>query len=356
MISSPNVIQAIGLLFSGSILCALGILGLCLVKSSLPVSSQTKQFGLGFLICFFAYILATSHVFPDKSAIGRLIIRLIDSPNLPFLWLFLLTVFVDQFKITVWHTIIGIGYSLLMIVERLVEAGLLSLSTGFSWVYFFASIAFLTHLLWVIVKGFDGDLVVDRRRSRRFVLIAVFIGTILSITLGNVSLVFDSEIPRIARLSSTLIALMVIISFWVKIETSVLEGTAPPPALPKQIPLTIKQTAILEKLRNIMERDRLFLDPTLKIGTLARQVGLGEHALRNLINKKIGYRNFPAFLNSYRIEFAKSQLIDPARSDITILEIAMNSGFNSLSAFNRSFRRHTGQTPRDYRQTFQDDR
>ncbi|RYE59588.1 MAG: helix-turn-helix domain-containing protein [Hyphomicrobiales bacterium] len=55
-------------------------------------------------------------------------------------------------------------------------------------------------------------------------------------------------------------------------------------------------------------------------------------------------------LNEYitllRLSYAQSLLLE---DDLTILDVAMESGFVSLSTFNQSFRKFTGKTPSDFR-------
>ena len=88
----------------------------------------------------------------------------------------------------------------------------------------------------------------------------------------------------------------------------------------------------------------------LTIRMLAERLNYPEHQLRRLINGHLGYRNFSAFLNSYRIDAAKLQLVDPARVRIPVLTIALGLGYASLGPFNRAFKAATGTTPSDYRQ------
>jgi AraC-like DNA-binding protein len=71
--------------------------------------------------------------------------------------------------------------------------------------------------------------------------------------------------------------------------------------------------------------------------------------LRRLINQRLGYRNFNAFLNNHRIEEAKAALADPAQAAVPVITIAMDAGFQSLGPFNRAFKAMTGVTPSEYR-------
>ena len=74
-----------------------------------------------------------------------------------------------------------------------------------------------------------------------------------------------------------------------------------------------------------------------------------EHRLRRLINQGLGHRHFSAFLNAYRVADAKQVLADPRQSDVPILTIAMDVGFQSIGPFNRAFKAATGRTPGEFR-------
>src|ERR1700681_446989 len=48
----------------------------------------------------------------------------------------------------------------------------------------------------------------------------------------------------------------------------------------------------------------------ISIGSLAAKLGIPEHGLRRLINRRLGYRNFNAFLNGYRLDDVMAALAD----------------------------------------------
>ena len=66
-------------------------------------------------------------------------------------------------------------------------------------------------------------------------------------------------------------------------------------------------------------------------------------------NQRLGYRNFSAFLNRYRIAEAREKLASREDVDLPVLTIAMDLGYNSLPTFNRAFRAETGTTPSEFR-------
>ncbi|MDP2120539.1 MAG: AraC family transcriptional regulator [Hoeflea sp.] len=94
----------------------------------------------------------------------------------------------------------------------------------------------------------------------------------------------------------------------------------------------------------------LFLEPGLTIGGLAAILQLPEHRLRRLINSGLGYRNFAAFMNDYRIDEAKRRLSNPEMAREQIIQHAFSLGYASLAPFNRAFRERVGVSPTEFRE------
>ncbi len=78
-------------------------------------------------------------------------------------------------------------------------------------------------------------------------------------------------------------------------------------------------------------------------------LGLPEYRLRQLINRKLGFRNFSDFLNARRIAVAKEELRDRNKRSVRISSIAFDLGYTSLGPFNRAFKEATGMSPRAWR-------
>ena len=98
-----------------------------------------------------------------------------------------------------------------------------------------------------------------------------------------------------------------------------------------------------------MRERHLYREPGLSIAVLALKLSMPEYRLRRLINLKLGYRNFNAMLNHYRVQEAAAALTDPAQRDTPILTIALTAGYQSINPFNRAFRELHGMTPSDFR-------
>lgn len=112
--------------------------------------------------------------------------------------------------------------------------------------------------------------------------------------------------------------------------------------------LTDSQTAFLkEKLENLMQSEKAYLDNELSLPALARRVGVSIHELSYLINDAFG-ENFYSFVNRYRIEEAKRLLLSDKYETLNILGIAHEAGFNSKTTFNTAFKKSSGLSPSEF--------
>jgi AraC-like DNA-binding protein len=103
----------------------------------------------------------------------------------------------------------------------------------------------------------------------------------------------------------------------------------------------------VEKLEKFMVDHSPFKNPKVSLSELASQIQIPSHLLSKIINDHY-HQNFFDFINHYRIEEFKKMVIDPKNQNLTFLGLAYEVGFNSKTAFNRSFKKITNQTPREY--------
>lgn len=99
-----------------------------------------------------------------------------------------------------------------------------------------------------------------------------------------------------------------------------------------------------ECLKVYMEKEKPYLNAELTLKELSESIDTYPHYLSQILNT-IFQQNFYDFVNSYRIEEVKKQLLDEKNKHLTILAIAYDCGFNSKSSFNRVFKQRTGVTP-----------
>ena len=102
------------------------------------------------------------------------------------------------------------------------------------------------------------------------------------------------------------------------------------------------------EIERYMEAQKPYLDPDLTLPKLAENLNVPAHNLSQVINEMHG-SNFFDFINQFRVEEVKRKIQDPNFQNYSLLGIAMESGFNSKSAFNRVFKNLTGTTPSKFR-------
>ncbi|MBO0934124.1 helix-turn-helix domain-containing protein [Fibrella sp. HMF5036] len=106
-------------------------------------------------------------------------------------------------------------------------------------------------------------------------------------------------------------------------------------------------TATKRQIDVYMLRHKPFTNPNLTLAELAAKLKMPPHALSKVLNE--GYeKNFFDFINMHRIDELKMRLHNPQFRSYTLLSMALEVGFNSKTAFNRSFKKLTNQTPSEY--------
>jgi AraC-like DNA-binding protein len=102
----------------------------------------------------------------------------------------------------------------------------------------------------------------------------------------------------------------------------------------------------LEKLKNLMIQDKIFLEEELRLADLSALLGLSIHQTSELLNQILQI-SFVDLLKQYRVEEAKRMLFES--KNLSILQIALDCGFNSKSVFNDTFKKMVGMTPFEFR-------
>ena len=83
----------------------------------------------------------------------------------------------------------------------------------------------------------------------------------------------------------------------------------------------------------------------ISLGNVAKAVNMSAFYFCKMFKKLAGI-NFTDYLSRVRIERAQNLLLNP---NLRVSEIAFEVGFQSLTHFNRVFKKITGQSPTDYR-------
>lgn len=106
---------------------------------------------------------------------------------------------------------------------------------------------------------------------------------------------------------------------------------------------------LMSSLSTLMKDRQGYREEDLTVASLAFKLSVPEYRLRRVINQHLGFRNFNAYINSWRLAEAQATLADPARREVPVLTIALDAGFQSIGPFNRAFKAETGLTPSDFR-------
>jgi AraC-like DNA-binding protein len=101
----------------------------------------------------------------------------------------------------------------------------------------------------------------------------------------------------------------------------------------------------LNRIYKIIEQNFQY---EIDLETIAKEVGMSKSAFCQFFKKRT-LKSFTEFVNELRIANAQRLLIT---TDLSIKEIAYQSGFNNLSLFNRVFKQETQLTPKEYQKQF----
>ncbi|WP_299120545.1 helix-turn-helix domain-containing protein [uncultured Tenacibaculum sp.] len=102
-----------------------------------------------------------------------------------------------------------------------------------------------------------------------------------------------------------------------------------------------------KNLTEIIQREQLFLNADIDLYTLSKQLNIKEKELTKLIKIHTN-KNFYQFMNQFRIEKFKKLVSSKKVKHMSLLGLALESGFGSKSSFYRVFKLMEGITPNQY--------
>ncbi|MDG1752029.1 MAG: helix-turn-helix domain-containing protein [Thalassotalea sp.] len=335
--------------FAQMLMCALLLFPLRKQNSSIPLYILLMLCGSGYLLsALFSPIEAGSLLW----WLGRT-----GGNALPgVFWLVSLSVFGDHIVLKRWQYIVASLTLLVPLSASLIEIifsvtlkdyeGLYGLITYGA---LLLELVLISHALVISIKHWRGDLVQERRYIRGSVIAVSSLYIILVIVIEQLLKIDWSPLEVI---SSFLLALLVtgVNFFLFQLRTSSLfEAVGQSSPLIKPVSPESKGSQELTKIIESMEKDKLYQQDGMTISGLAKHLAIHEYKLRNLINGELNYRNFNDFLNFYRIKEVTESLVSPTFSHLPVLTLALESGFRSLSSFNKAFKNTHGITPTEYR-------
>jgi AraC-like DNA-binding protein len=93
---------------------------------------------------------------------------------------------------------------------------------------------------------------------------------------------------------------------------------------------------------------KYFLNPELTLDKVAEALKLSKSHLSRIINKEMD-TSFPEYINELRVKEAQFYLRHPDFSNYTLVAIGLEAGFASKTSFNNTFKKVTGMTPSEYK-------
>jgi AraC-like DNA-binding protein len=292
---------------------------------------------------------------------ARLIVGVLALSTPFFLWAMARLIFEDEFSLRPVHWLLlfiiiaaGVGQAVTPDTRlHLLKAGL---GLGFR----FLSLALIFHMFWLIWRGRPLDLVEKRVRLRVFFIVSA--GVVAMFVLLSALLYGPAPLrPGPVKLGEAIAFLvfgLVLSAALMRPDEELLPFGAMAAAGPQEPGNSASSSAIAERdpdahllvrLDALMRQQEIWREAGLTIGGLAARAAIPEYRLRRLINRNLGFRNFTAFLNEYRLSAAAVRIADPNQSRVPILTIALELGWGSIGPFNRAFRARFGMTPSDYR-------
>lgn len=104
---------------------------------------------------------------------------------------------------------------------------------------------------------------------------------------------------------------------------------------------------IISRLNECMKKDRLYLNPALKLQDVAKVVQCSTGDLSQVLNVFMNI-GFTDYINKYRIDEFIERIQDKSASKYTLASLSEQCGFSSRTSFFRSFKKIKGMSPAEY--------
>jgi len=105
-----------------------------------------------------------------------------------------------------------------------------------------------------------------------------------------------------------------------------------------------------QKLEFLCKEQHLYTDSTLNREKVAEQLGISAGYVSQIVNTITG-DNFAHYINNYRVEAVKEMISNAEFENYNLLAMGLESGFTSKTTFYKAFKKVTGQTPNEYKNT-----
>jgi YesN/AraC family two-component response regulator len=108
---------------------------------------------------------------------------------------------------------------------------------------------------------------------------------------------------------------------------------------------TESTTELMQRINELMERKKLYLDSELKVSDIAHAFKLHRNDISACINSQTGC-TFTQYVNRYRVDYAKQLLRQQPEKKIST--VWTEAGFGTEQTFFKIFRAATGVSPKEW--------
>ena len=108
------------------------------------------------------------------------------------------------------------------------------------------------------------------------------------------------------------------------------------------------QNEHIEEFEKYIKTEKNYLDSNLSLESVAEKLNINKSYLSRIINSELE-KSFTDYVNELRVEEAKFYMTNPEFKNYTLISIGLEAGFNSKSAFNTAFKKFTGMTPSQFK-------
>ena len=114
-------------------------------------------------------------------------------------------------------------------------------------------------------------------------------------------------------------------------------------------PVELSDADLFVYLRNLIESEKLYLNPNFERQTLIDRTGLSKERIGAAFAQATGYERLTTLVRELRLDHAVRLLNE--QPELTIEQVCQASGFANTVSFNRSFKAKFGMTPSEFRRT-----
>lgn len=199
--------------------------------------------------------------------------------------------------------------------------------------------AMAVHLCWPVIQGVLDPKASTSNRDK----------WILSLLVGNAAILAAYVLTGITSyiLGAVLFSFMLYSVIWI-----LFRGNKKDPILLRIRPrldatVARESSELLQRMEQLVGGEQLYLRSDLKLADVAQRLQVSSAQISKTLNEFSG-QNFAHFLNSYRVQHAQELI--RSGSPYTMEALGYDSGFNSKSSFYATFKKHSGQTPKEFRE------